>query len=182
MPTGIKVKDAMVPRVVTARPSQTILQASKIMKKEDVGSIIVVEGNKPVGIVTREDIVSKIVAKSLSPTKILIKNIMSRVLITCSPDSDISDAARLMSKHKYERLPVVSADKLIGIISAREIAKVAPPALEILTEHLRIEEPSRVVEEFNEGECELCGNYSDKLHNVDDKWICDTCEEEMPEV
>ena len=178
MPTGIKVKDAMVTRVVTARPNQTVLQASKIMKKEDIGSVIIVEGSKPVAIVTREDIVDKVTAKNILPSKVFLKNIMSTELITCPPDCDISEAARLMSKHKYERIPIVSMGKLIGIISAREIAKVAPAALEIMTEHLRIEEPQQIKEESNSGECELCGNFSEELYNIDDKWICGSCKEE----
>jgi len=178
MPTGIKVKDAMVSRVVTARPSQTVLEASKIMKKEDVGSLIIVEGNKLIGIITREDIINKVIVKELVTSKTLIQDIMTKDLITCPPECDISEAARLMSKNRYERIPVVSMGKLAGIISSREIAKVAPAALEILTEHLRIEEPQKVEDEIQEGECEKCGNYAEELHNINDKWVCDSCKDE----
>jgi CBS domain-containing protein len=182
MPTGIKVKDAMVTRVITARPSQNVFETSKVMKKEDVGSVIVCEGGNPIGIVTREDIVNSVTSKDLLPSKVLLKDIMSKKLISCPPDCDISEAARLMSKYKYERIPVVSMGRLIGIISTREIAKVAPAALEIATEHLRIEEPEKVIEETNEGECELCGNYSEELHSVNDKWVCDACKDEAEEL
>lgn len=182
MPTGIKVKDAMVSRVVAARPSQNAFQASRLMKKENVGSILVIEGNKPLGIVTREDIVNKVTAKDLVASKILLKDIMSKDLIVCPPDSDISEAARMMSQYRYERIPVVSMGKLIGIISTREIAKVAPAALEIATEHLRIEEPEKIIEETNEGDCELCGNFSEELHNINDKWVCDSCKDEAEEL
>lgn len=182
MSTGIKVKDAMVSRVVTARPSQTVFEGSKLMRKEGVGSLIICEGNKPIGIVTREDIVDKITAKDLQASKMTLKNIMSSSLIYCAPDCDISEAARMMSRYKYERIPVVSMGKLIGIISTREIAKVAPAALEIATEHLRIEVPEKIEEETNEGECELCGNYSEELHDVNDKWVCDACKDEAEEL
>jgi len=181
MPTGIKVKDAMVSKVVTAKPTQTVLEASQLMKKEMVGSVIIIEENNPIGIVTREDIVEKVTAKDLLASKILINSIMTTKLISCPPDCDISEAARIMSKNKYERIPVVSMGKLLGIISTREIAKVAPAALEIATEHLRIEEPEKIEEETNEGECELCGNYAEELHNVNDKWICDACKDEAEE-
>ncbi len=182
MPTGIKVRDAMVESVITAKPNQTVLEASKIMKKEDVGSVIICEGEKPVGIVTREDIVNKITAEDKLASKTLLKNIMTKNLVTCPPDCDISEAARLMSKHKYERIPIVMLGKLVGIISAREVAKVAPAALEIMTEHLRIEEPFQIQEETNAGDCELCGNYSEELHNVNDRWVCDSCQEEATEL
>ena len=182
MPTGIKVKDAMVTRVVTARPSQTVFQVSKIMKKEGVGSVIICEGNAPIGIATREDIVDHVTAKDKLASKVIVKDIMSKNLVFCPPECDISEAARLMSKNKFERIPVVSMGKLVGIISTREIARVAPAALEIAKEHLRIEEPEKFEEETNEGECELCGNYSEELHNINDKWVCDSCKEEAEEL
>lgn len=182
MPTGIKVEDAMVAKVVTARPNQTVLEASRIMRENDIGSVIVCEGDSPVGIATREDIVNKVVAEDKIPSKILLKEILTKNLVTCGPDCDIADAARLMSKHKYERIPVVSMGKLIGIISAREIARVAPAVIEIMTEHLRIEEPQNIEEETNEGDCELCGNYADKLYKINDKWVCEECKEEAKEV
>jgi len=182
MPTGIKVKDAMVTRVITSKPNQTVLDAAKIMKKEDIGSVIVVEGTKPIGIVTREDIVNKITSEDKLASKTLLKDVMSKNLVSCPPDCDISEAARLMSKHKYERIPIILLGKLVGIISAREVAKVAPAALEIMTEHLRIEEPLQITEETNSGDCELCGNYSEELHNINDKWVCDSCSEEAAEI
>ena len=59
MPTGIKVKDAMISGVITAKQNQNVVQASKIMKKQDIGSLVICENGKPVGIVTREDIINK---------------------------------------------------------------------------------------------------------------------------
>jgi len=186
MPTDIKVKDAMIKGVVTGKPDQNVVEGSRVMRKEDVGSLIICENNKPVGIVTREDIVSKVVAKDLHPSKVLLREIMSKELVTCNPDFDISEAASLMSKYQYERIPVVSMGKLVGIISTREIAKVAPAALEVMTEHLRIDQGIENHEnqelEITEGVCELCGNESDNLQNINDRWVCDSCIEEAKEL
>lgn len=186
MPTGIKVKDAMISGVITGKPDQNVVQGSKTMKKQDIGSLVICENSKPVGIVTREDIINKVVSGDLEPSKILLKDIMSKKLVTCPPDCDISEAANLMSKYKYERIPVVSLGKLVGIISTREIAKVAPAALEIMTEHLRIEEGIENNEdsegESTSGVCDLCGNESDNLTNINDRWVCDSCAEEAKEL
>jgi len=182
MATGIKVKDAMISRVVTARPSQTVLEGAKIMKKEDVGSLILCEGNNPLGIVTREDVIDKVAARDLQPSKVTLKEVMTSPIISTTPDADLADVARLMVKHGYERIPVTSMGKLIGIISDREVAKVAPAAIEILRERLMVEGPEKIEQEFNDGDCELCGNYSDNLHLINDRWVCDSCKEEAEEL
>ncbi len=183
MPTGIKVKDAMIKNVITGKPDQTVFEGSKVMREKDIGSLIIVENSKPIGIVTREDIVNKVTAENKLASEVLLKDIMSRNLVTCPPDCDISEVARVMSRYQYERIPVVSKGKLVGIISTREVAKVAPAALEILTEHLRIEQPpEQPPEETIAGECELCGNFSEELHHVNGLWVCENCMEEAQEL
>lgn len=181
MDTGIFVKDAMITRVVIGRPDQSVKDGADMMRKEDVGTIIVCEGNKPVGIVTREDIVIKIASKDLKSSTVKLKQIMNSPLITASPEEDLSEAARRMTKYGYERLPVVESGKLVGIISDREIAKIAPAAIEILRERLLMEPPTEF-EGVQEGDCELCGNFSEELHNINDKWVCDACAEEAEEL
>ena len=189
MPTDIKVKDAMVSPAVTTTADVTIFAAAKIMKNKDIGSLVIVKGNdkKPVGIVTREDIIDKVTAKDLQPSKILVKDIMSTGLITVNPDDDIIVAAKEMAKYGFERLPVVNMGKLVGILSTREVAKIAPAAIEVLRERLMLEEPEETDNkeaegETTAGECEICGNYSDTLHNVNDRWVCDNDKEEAAEL
>ena len=168
----------MVTRVVTARSTQTALEGSKIMSKEGVGSLIITEGIKPIGIVTREDVVDKVAAKDLKASEVKLKDIMTNKLISISQDADLMLAAKLMNRYHYERLPVVSLGKVVGIISAREILKVAPAALELFKESLKIEEQESAPEESTSGECEVCGNYSEVLYNMNDQWICETCKAE----
>ena len=111
----------------------------------------------------------------------VVKEVVKEVVITATPDEDLADAARTMTKHGFVRLPVVSLGKLVGIITDREIAKLAPAAIEILRERLLIQTPG-FSEETNSGECQLCANYSEELHNVNDRWVCDSCKEEAAEI
>jgi CBS domain-containing protein len=180
MVTGIKVKEIMVTRVITAKPDDTVHEAAKKMRDEDVGSVIVIDDKKPVGIATREDVVNKVVAEDLKASEVLVREIMNQPLIVCNEDDDIAEAARTMTKYGYERLPVVNKDnKLIGIISVREILRVAPTLIEIFKE--RLEMRGEVVEEESMDEggyCERCGNYSEELYKVNDMWICEECKEQ----
>ncbi len=110
------------------------------------------------------------------------KQIMSFPIIAAGPDDDLADVSRTMVEHGFERMPVISMGRLVGLISDREIAKVAPAAIEILRERLFIEGEPPQVEEFNSGDCQLCGNYNEQLHNINDRWVCDSCKNEAAEL
>lgn len=184
MPAGIKVKEVMRTNVVTGSPEETAFEIAQKMKTQDVGSVVIIQDKTPCGIVTREDIVIKVVAESIDPKKITAKEIMGHPLITCKESDDILDVAMTMNKYGYERLPVVDENnKLKGIISIREILAIAPGLIEIFKERLesRLEKeaipPEEREEESIEGECEMCGNYSEKLVKINDAWICLECAE-----
>ena len=181
MTTDILVKDAMVTRAVTALPDQTVQEGADIMRKKDVGSLIICDDSKIVGILTREDIVNKVATKDIKASEIKLKDIMNSPVVSIGPEEDIADAARKMTRHGYERLPVIEDGKLVGIISNREVAKVCPAAIEILRERLLMEAPTQF-EEITNGDCDLCGNYSDDLMNVNSRWACPTCRNEAAEL
>ena len=78
----------------------TVAKAAKLMCQEEVGSVIILQHNVPIGIVTEEDINCKVVAKDLRPGKVQVKEIMSTPLITVSADKTVGDAAHMMVKHR----------------------------------------------------------------------------------
>lgn len=177
----------MIARTVTIRPSQTVVDAAKLMVEEEIGLVVVCEGNKPIGVVTRHDITNKVIAKGLTADKVLVKDIMNAPVRSVTPEMDISEASKLMAKNNFERLPVVSMGKLVGIISDHEIAKVAPAEIEVLLERLtKGAEPGEGTEDEEEhtvsGECELCYNFSETLHKVNSRWVCDVCKDEAAEI
>ncbi len=183
MPSGIKVKEAMRKRVVTITQEKSAHDAAKLMRKEDIGSLVVVEGKCVVGIITREDINDKVAAKDMQASKLKVKQIMNAPVVSCSSEDDITTASQVMTKYGYERLPVIDKGKLVGIISTREIVKVAPAAIEIFRQHFE-EESTPVVgksENSDGDECERCSNYSDDLQKVGAEWLCEKCREEGEE-
>jgi CBS domain-containing protein len=179
----MKVSDVMSARVVTIAPDMNVADAAKIMKKEDIGSIVIVQGGKPVGIMTREDITNRVAAADKQPSKVHVKDIMTSPVVTVSPEEDIVEAANRMSKYGYERMPVKQLNKLVGFISVRDILRVSPGLLELLREHFTAEEAEETqTDEAQAGECELCGNFSESLHKINDRWVCDTDREEASEL
>ncbi len=116
------VKDIMTKNVATARVDQTVIEAAQLMASRALGCLVIVEGDKPVGIVTERDIVRRIVAQRL-PCDTKISEIMTKNLVTADPSMSLRDAARLMSTNKIRRLPVVKQNKLVGIVVASDFMR-----------------------------------------------------------
>jgi predicted transcriptional regulator len=97
------------------------------MKNEDVGPVPVVEDSESrrlAGIVTDRDLALKVVAENRDPQSVRLEEIMSRQVVTCSPDSEAHEAMKKMSENQVRRIPIVDADnRLVGIISQADVAR-----------------------------------------------------------
>ncbi|MBU0898435.1 MAG: CBS domain-containing protein [Nanoarchaeota archaeon] len=172
----VKIKDIMKKYVVTVNPELTLSDAAKIMTNNRIGSVVVTQKNKPIGIVTNEDIV-KVVAEGRSPKNVKISDMKPvRKLVTVAPEDDMLKVTRMMIKKGVKRLPVLKDGKLVGIVSEKEILLVSPELINILSEKLkdrveRVAKPTEIIS----GICETCESYSDDLKNIAGRWICETC-------
>jgi CBS domain-containing protein len=112
----------MTKRVLTIESKETVLEGAKLMSQKEVGDLIVVDNEMPVGIVTERDFVRRIMARGKTlDTK--ISDVMSSPLVTISPDASVRGAARKMVKHRIRRLPVLKEHKLVGIIVVSDFAR-----------------------------------------------------------
>ncbi|MCH4815496.1 MAG: CBS domain-containing protein [Saccharolobus sp.] len=117
------VADLIVRNPVTAKPEMSIRDAAKIMRKENLGSLIIVdETNKPIGIVTERDILRAVADEILLDSP--VSTIMTKGLITISPDKDVTEALIIMYQNNVRHLAVVGQNgELVGVISIRDAAK-----------------------------------------------------------
>ena len=166
----VSVRDAMTGKVLTAAPNTTVAKAAKLMAERGVGSIIVVKSKKPVGILTERDLLMKVVSLNLMPSKVRVGKIMSAPIQTIEPETDITDAARIMARSKIRRLPVVERGGLIGILTASDITAISPELIGVVTGP---EMPAR--EEIEQSVCEVCGEVTTALHEVNGMWVCEHC-------
>ena len=132
------VRDIMSRNVKTVRPDDTALDAVRKMNKFRIGSVIVVNSGRPVGIITERNILQKIVEPRHDPATIKAKDIMTRPLITIDPHTAIDEAAKIMATKTIKTLPVVEKDKILGIITRSDIVRNSPTQLSILDELLRV--------------------------------------------
>ncbi|EWG07422.1 MAG: hypothetical protein ASUL_05501 [Candidatus Aramenus sulfurataquae] len=116
------IKEYMKTNVVTVEKNKTLKEVAEVMAKNKIGSIIVVENGKPLGIITETDIVRAIGnGKSLSSKA---EEVMTAHLITIKADSPVTGALSLMRTYNIRHLPVVDDNgNLVGIISIRDIAR-----------------------------------------------------------
>lgn len=118
----ILVRHAMTETPQTAGPDLNAADAAAMMKQFDVGVIPVTDGDALLGLVTDRDLVVRVLAERKDPMEVRLGDIATKSTVTVSPDTRISDARDLMAEHKIRRLPVVKADKLVGIVSMGDLA------------------------------------------------------------
>ena len=109
------------PKLVVAASNLTVSDAAKVMIDSRVNSVLVFENDKVIGIVTNKDFLNDVVTRGLDSTKITIKEITHKPLITISKDAKINDALELMKKHNIRRLIVTDNSRTIGTISQKKI-------------------------------------------------------------
>lgn len=119
------VKDVMNTNVVVAKSEATIREASEVMNKYNIGSLVVVGEAGIAGIITEHNVLES-VAAGKNPDDTKISEIMSPEVVTVAPDSTIEQAVDLMVQHKIKKLPVMDGEKLAGIITASDIIVVEP--------------------------------------------------------
>lgn len=115
------VESIMRSPAVTAQFSDTVSSVVERMVSYDIGSVIIISGGAPVGIVTERDIVNKIVRMNKDANKTLARDVMSSPLITIEANKSLADALRVLRDRKIRRLAVTRGGALVGIITERRI-------------------------------------------------------------
>lgn len=116
------VQDLMTLGVNTARSTQSLADAAEMMKRDDIGSLPVVESGRLVGILTDRDIVTRAVAEGRDPHAVIVDDVASHDVVTVRPDEDLSAALELMAAYQLRRLPVVEEGHLVGMLAQADVA------------------------------------------------------------
>jgi len=117
------VSEIMSKNVRTVRPNSTVTEIVRKMNKFEIGSVVVVEGEKPVGIITERDILRRVLEVTLASEALKAKEIMSAPLIIVSDQSTVDEAARIMVDKRIKKMPVVHEGKLVGIVTSTDVMR-----------------------------------------------------------
>lgn len=128
------VREIMIENVRTVRPNSTVTEIVRKMNKFEIGSVVVVEREKPVGIITERDILRRVLEVTLASEALKAKEIMSAPLITVSDQSTVDEAARIMIDKRIKKMPVVHEGKLVGILTSTDVMRSKPRLVELLAD------------------------------------------------
>ena len=135
--TGIKVMDAMTKKPVYVTPSENITNCTKLMLEKHVGSLLVEENDKLIGFLAERDLV-RMISLGIDPKTTKVKQIMTTKIITITPEKDIYDAIMLMNKENVRRLPVVLNNRIIGLVTLRDILTIQPTLFDLIMDMVEI--------------------------------------------
>jgi CBS domain-containing protein len=175
MTTRVLVSDIMNSPVISASTEASIKDIAIKMKEEKVGSIVIMDKEKTLGIVTDWDIVSNAVVKDVKPSMLKASDIMQQ-LHTIEGEEGVTEAARILRKHNIKRLGVVYKNRLVGIISASDVIAVTPDLVDVISEKSALirGETGRSMGNVS-GYCDECGEWSDLLQYEEGTFTCEEC-------
>ena len=118
----MKVRDIMTKDIASLRSDDTIERAAQLMRQYNCGSLPVCTQDKLIGIITDRDIAVRSVASGEDVTHKRVGDVMTNDVVFANPETDVNDAARIMSDRQIRRLPVVENNSLIGIVALGDIS------------------------------------------------------------
>ncbi len=109
--------------VWSVHPDDTVLDAIKMLAEKDIGALIVVKDDKPVGIFTERDYARNVYLKGKSSLDTAVRDIMTSPVICVGPGQSVNDCMALMTAKRFRHLPVTDGDKLVGMVSIGDLVK-----------------------------------------------------------
>jgi CBS domain-containing protein len=137
MASTILVKDIMSKDVKVVRPDTSVQEVVATLNKFNIGSVVVIQKDKPVGIITIRDLLVRIVEQYLAPKVLTAGQIMTSPFININVEASVEEAAKVMAMKRVKTLPVMDGEKLLGVVSFTDIAFKVPTLLSLLEESCR---------------------------------------------
>ncbi|MDQ1050587.1 CBS domain-containing protein [Streptomyces sp. V4I2] len=121
------VSDIMTSAPVTVEPRTSVTAVARIMRDQDLGAVIVTDGDELRGLVTDRDLVVRSLAEGGDPEQTTVAGACSDDLVTLTPEDDVAHAVELMREHAVRRLPVVEGGRPVGIVALADLAMERDP-------------------------------------------------------
>lgn len=137
MQTAIDIIRYKGSAVWSVKPGETVLHALGVMAEHDIGAVVVLDGEKLVGILTERDYARKVVLAGRSSRESAISDVMTSVVICVSPDESVDSCLTIMTEERVRHLPVVADRRLVGLISIGDLVRATIKEQEQVIEQLQ---------------------------------------------
>ncbi|HFC09540.1 MAG TPA: CBS domain-containing protein [Chloroflexi bacterium] len=117
-------------------PNATVYEALEMMADKDVGALLVMEGDRLVGIFSERDYARRCILRNRRSKETRVRELMTQDVITITPSTTIDEAMELMTRHRIRHLPVVENDKVVGVVSIGDIVKTVIENQQHMISHL----------------------------------------------
>jgi len=175
MDQQVELNEVMTEGVIAIEQDKNIIEASNLLREEEIRGLVVVDNGDAVGVVVCRDIVYDVVSEGENPAETTVGDIMSTDLIVAEEDEYLDDVAMAMSQNDVSRVPVVRGDMLVGIVTQSDILRAWPGFAEIMSEDIEMEAEASPRERTQSGVCDECDNYSENLVEVEGRILCEEC-------
>ncbi|MGV9453522.1 CBS domain-containing protein [Streptomyces sp. NPDC003635] len=121
------VREVMTAGVVAVRPDASLVEAAQLMRAQDIGDVVVADGQRIVGMLTDRDITVRAVADGIDPLTVSVGSVCSTDPVVVAPQDPVPAAVALMRRHAVRRLPVVEDGLPVGMVSLGDLAEARDP-------------------------------------------------------
>lgn len=125
--TADYVREVMTPGVVAVRPDASLVEAAQLMRSQDIGDVVVADGQRVVGVLTDRDIAVRAVAEGIDPLTVSAASMCTPDPVIVGPHDPVSTAVALMRERAVRRLPVVEDGMPVGMVSLGDLAVAQDP-------------------------------------------------------
>lgn len=137
------IQDLAREEVVSARPDESVEELARRMDEESVGSVVITNGDQPVGIATDRDLTTRVLANGSSPDELTAGDVMTEQLCTVEAEAGFYRAAEIMRQNGVRRLPICDDDgELAGIITADDLSELLAEESEQIADIIRTQRPA----------------------------------------
>ena len=110
--------------VESVAPSTSVFDAVKLMAEKNIGALLILENDRPVGIMSERDYARKVILEGRSSRDTKIRSIMTTHLVWAHPTDSVEHAMGLMTRERIRHLPVMDGDTVLGLVSIGDLVKV----------------------------------------------------------
>lgn len=124
-------------QIYSVSPDLSIADAVAEMNQHRVGSVLVIEAGKLIGIFTERDVLRRVVGASIDPRQVPVRRVMTSDVFTITPEATIDEVTEIFTEKRFRHLPVIQAGKLIGTISIGDVTRWNSDEHKAEAEHLK---------------------------------------------